>query len=126
MKGERTTASSRRAKGRSRRFRPGDRELSAWAKALAHPARLAILRFLAEQATCYCGRIVEELPLAQSTVSQHLRALKSAGLIEGTVEGTRVCYGVSPAEVERLRREMSALLEALAAAPACGDEGCGR
>ncbi|HTY39033.1 MAG TPA: metalloregulator ArsR/SmtB family transcription factor [Bacteroidota bacterium] len=62
------------------------------AKALAHPARIAILEFLAGQDACVCGDIVEELPLSQATVSQHLAELKRIGLIKGEIEGPRVCY----------------------------------
>lgn len=61
-------------------------------KALGHPARIAIIELLAERETCICGDITEELPLAQSTVSQHLKALKIAGIIKGEVDGVRVCY----------------------------------
>lgn len=67
-------------------------ELAAIAKALSHPARIAILRLLAERQSCICGDIVAELPLSQSTVSQHLKELKSAGLITGDIYGPRVCY----------------------------------
>jgi ArsR family transcriptional regulator, arsenate/arsenite/antimonite-responsive transcriptional repressor len=73
-------------------FAPSEVQLAAYAKALAHPARIVILRELAKRGTCICGEIVEVLPLAQSTVSQHLKALKEAGLIEGEVEGPRSCY----------------------------------
>jgi ArsR family transcriptional regulator len=62
------------------------------AKALAHPARIAILEFLAGQDACVCGDIVEKLPLSQATVSQHLAELKRIGLIKGEIEGPRVCY----------------------------------
>lgn len=61
-------------------------------KALGHPARVAIVRILLRKESCVCGEIVEELPLAQSTVSQHLKQLKEAGLIRGEVDGPRVCY----------------------------------
>ena len=73
-------------------FTEADQRLADTAKALSHPARIAILRVLAERGTCICGEIVEELPLAQSTVSQHLKALKEAGLIQGEIEGPRTCY----------------------------------
>jgi ArsR family transcriptional regulator len=63
-----------------------------FAKALSHPARIAILEILARRNACYCGDITEELPLAQSTVSQHLKALKTAGIIKGEIEGIRTCY----------------------------------
>ena len=74
--------------------------LSDFARTLAHPARIAILRKLAETPDCIVGDLVNELPLAQSTVSQHLKALKEAGVIQGTIEGTRVCYCVNPDALE--------------------------
>lgn len=79
-----------------------DEELAALSKALGHPARVKILRLLARRNTCVCGDIVDELPLAQSTVSQHLRVLKDAGLIRGEVDGPRVCYCIEPAALRRL------------------------
>ncbi|MDB5264160.1 MAG: ArsR family transcriptional regulator [Adhaeribacter sp.] len=66
--------------------------LATYAKALSHPARVAILKLLIQKQACICGDIVEELPLAQSTVSQHLKVLKEAGLIKGDTEGAKVCY----------------------------------
>jgi DNA-binding transcriptional ArsR family regulator len=80
-----------------------DEELATLAKALAHPARVKILRILLVKNACICGDIVEELPLAQSTVSQHLKVLKDAGLIRGEVDGPRVCYCVEPRALRRLR-----------------------
>lgn len=73
-------------------FAPKDQRLAAVAKALSHPARVAILRAIARRGVCICGEIVEVLPLAQSTVSQHLKELKEAGLVTGEVEGTKSCY----------------------------------
>lgn len=67
-------------------------EAAKFAKALGHPARIAILQLLLKRQTCICSNIVEELPIAQSTVSQHLKALKEAGLIKGEIEGTSICY----------------------------------
>ncbi len=61
-------------------------------KALGHPARIAIVQYLLKQKKCICGDIVNELPLAQATISQHLRELKSTGIINGTIEGTSICY----------------------------------
>jgi DNA-binding transcriptional ArsR family regulator len=69
-------------------------ELAAMMKALGHPARIAILQLLLERQACICGSIVDALPLSQATVSQHLAALKLAGLIKGTIDGPRVCYCV--------------------------------
>jgi ArsR family transcriptional regulator len=67
-------------------------ELARYAKALAHPARISIILLLLKKRACICGSIVGELPLSQSTVSQHLRALKEAGLIKGDIDGAKVCY----------------------------------
>jgi ArsR family transcriptional regulator len=86
-----------------------DAELAKLAKALAHPARVAILRRLIAQGECVCGEIVSGLPLAQATVSQHLKVLKEAGLIEGEVDGPRVCYCVNPKAVKRVQELVSGL-----------------
>lgn len=75
-------------------FTKSQNEIAALAKALGHPARVAILQFLAVQKSCVCGDIVNELPLSQSTVSQHLKELKKVGLIKGEIEGPSVCYCV--------------------------------
>lgn len=80
-----------------------ENELAEMAKALGHPARVAILKALAERNVCVCGEIVEVLPLAQSTVSQHLKELKSAGLISGTVDGVKSCYCINWEAFRRLR-----------------------
>ncbi len=86
-----------------------DEELAALAKAIAHPARLQIIRLLGSRTTCVCGEIVDELPLAQSTVSQHLRILKEAGLIRGEISGPRVCYCLEPEGLARLKTLIDAL-----------------
>jgi ArsR family transcriptional regulator len=80
-----------------------EEELANLAKALGNPARVKILRILVRKNSCICGDIVEELPLAQSTVSQHLKVLKEAGLIRGDVDGPRVCYCVEPRALRRLK-----------------------
>lgn len=80
-----------------------DEELAVYAKALGHPARIQILRILQQRETCVCGDIVDELPLAQSTVSQHLKVLKEAGLIRGEIDGPRVCYCIEPQAMRRLK-----------------------
>ena len=72
-------------------FTVKDNRIAAFAKALAHPARVAILQLLLKKKACICGDIVEELPLSQSTVSQHLKELKAAGLIKGDIEGASIC-----------------------------------
>ncbi len=73
-------------------FGARENRIAGFAKALAHPARVAILEFLARQESCICGDIVDRIPLSQATVSQHLAELKKAGLIRGTIEGPRICY----------------------------------
>ncbi|HEY6572215.1 MAG TPA: metalloregulator ArsR/SmtB family transcription factor [Candidatus Eisenbacteria bacterium] len=78
-----------------------DEELAMLAKALAHPARAAIVRLLLSGGECVCGGIVDRLPLAQATVSQHLKVLKEAGWIEGAVDGPRVCYCARPETLQR-------------------------
>lgn len=81
-----------------------ENELAGLARALGHPARIAILLALAKRNACVCGEIVEVLPLAQSTVSQHLKALKAAGWISGTVEGVKSCYCINPLAFKRLKQ----------------------
>ncbi len=80
-----------------------DVDLAALSKALGHPARVRILRLLARRTTCICGDIVDELDLAQSTVSQHLKVMKEAGLVQGEVDGPRVCYCLSPRGLRRFK-----------------------
>ncbi len=86
-----------------------DAELAALSKALAHPARVRILRLLARRSACICGEIVGELDLAQSTVSQHLKIMKEAGLIQGEVDGARVCYCLSPRVLRRFKALVGSL-----------------
>lgn len=86
-----------------------DEELAALAKALGHPARVQILRLLVRRSACVCGDIVDELPLAQSTVSQHLKILKEAGLIRGEVDGPRVCYCIEPRTLRRFKALLGSL-----------------
>ncbi len=90
---------------------PADRDaqLAQLAKALGHPARVAILRLLIQRDACVCGEIVDALPLAQSTVSQHLKQLKEAGLIQGEIDGPRVCYCVNGEMLRRLKTLVAAL-----------------
>ena len=76
-------------------------ELATIAKALGHPIRVRILRLLMDRTSCYCGEIVSELPLAQATVSQHLKVLKDARLIVGSIDGPRVCYCAHRERLER-------------------------
>lgn len=94
-------------------FNEKDQELAAFAKALAHPARIAILKVLAQHNECICGQIVEVLPLAQSTVSQHLKELKNAGLINGTVDGPKSCYCINWKAFEKFNTEFNFLFSKL-------------
>lgn len=87
-----------------------DEEMARLAKALGHPARVRILRLLLEREDCVVGSIVEEIPLAQSTVSQHLKVLREAGLIHGEVDGARICYCADRTRVERLGTLLDGLL----------------
>lgn len=80
------------AQNKKSEFTRKDQIVADFAKVLSHPARVAILKVLAKKGTCICGEIVEVLPLAQSTVSQHLKEMKEAGIITGEVEGVKSCY----------------------------------
>lgn len=101
----------RRPLPRARRIGPpADMELAKLAKALGHPARVAIVRHLLGKGECDCGSIVGRLPLAQATVSQHLKVLKEAGWIQGSIDGPRVCYCARPETARRflaLARELT-------------------
>ena len=77
-------------------FTKKQNEIATMAKAIAHPARIAILEELLKTNACICGDLVEELGLAQATISQHLKELKNIGLIQGTIEGTSICYCIDP------------------------------
>ncbi len=79
-------------------FKSKENKLAKYAKALGHPARISILKLLAKKQACICGDIVDELPLSQSTVSQHLKELKEAGLIKGDIDGASVCYCIDEKE----------------------------
>lgn len=88
-----------------------DEELARLARALGHPARVRILRFLLERDDCMAGAIADELPLAQSTVSQHLKVLREAGLIHGEVDGARICYCASAPRVARVQALLDGLIQ---------------
>ncbi len=84
-------------------FTDNQNELSILAKALGHPARIAIIEYLLKVDACICGDIVNELPLSQPTVSQHLKELKNAGLIKGNIEGNSICYCVDERGFEKIK-----------------------
>jgi predicted transcriptional regulator len=88
----------------SKEYHPSEITLAKFAKALSHPARIAILNLLLKKKSCVCGSIVEELPLSQSTVSQHLKELKSAGLIKGNTTGVSVCYCIDEKKWETAQK----------------------
>ncbi|MFD2602733.1 ArsR/SmtB family transcription factor [Flavobacterium suzhouense] len=84
-------------------FTAKQNELAVLAKAIGHPARIAILEYLMKVDTCICGDIVNEMPLAQPTVSQHLKELKNAGLIKGNIEGNAICYCINEQGFEKIK-----------------------
>lgn len=106
------------------KIKPKEFSQEAWrtanyAKALAHPARIAILKILIERKACICGDIVDELPLSQSTVSQHLKELKDAGLIKGTIEGVRVCYCINEEKWAEAKSELGDFFESYTETNTC-------
>ena len=92
-------------------FTVKDNKIAKYAKALAHPARVAILQLLIKKQSCICGDIVDELPLSQSTVSQHLKELKETGLIKGDIDGVKVCYCIDEKEWESAKSYMTNFFE---------------
>lgn len=98
---------------KTQEFTKKQNDLAALTKALGHPARIAILQFLASQKACMCGDIVEELPLSQSTVSQHLKELKNAGLIKGNIEGPGICYCIDTVAWKNAKEKLSIFFESL-------------
>ena len=102
-------------------FEPRLGALAALGKALSHPARIAILELLAERDTCICGEVVEELPLAQASVSRHLKALKEVGLIRGEIDGPRSCYCLDRKALAQLEEQLSALFAQLLQNSSCDD-----
>lgn len=94
-------------------FTEKQNELATIFKALGHPARLAIVEYLLRAKSCVCGEIVSELPLAQPTVSQHLKELKSAGIIQGSIEGKSICYCLNPTLFDQLENIISDFAEQL-------------
>lgn len=93
-------------------FTDEQNRLAVLFKALAHPARIAILQQIIQANACICGDLVNELGLAQATISQHLKELKTAGIIQGTIEGVSVCYCINPEVWQELSTQVNALLKA--------------
>ena len=100
-------------------FTEEQNQLSLLLKAMAHPARIAILQQIIAAKACICGDLVEELGLAQATISQHLKELKNAGIIQGTIEGVKVCYCIDPKTWQLLEKELGAFLGSYKTAPNC-------
>ena len=96
-------------------FKSEDIWLSDIAKALGHPARIKILKILTEMNICMCGDIVELLPLSQSTVSQHLKELKRVELIQGDIDGPKVCYCVNNKTLQKAKKELDKLFNQVCA-----------
>ncbi len=92
-------------------FTERQNEIAALAKAIGHPARVAIIEHLLKENSCVCGSIVDALPLAQATVSQHLKELKTAGIIKGNIEGTSICYCINDVVWNKFKGILSALFE---------------
>jgi DNA-binding transcriptional ArsR family regulator len=100
-------------------FTKAQNELAVLTKALGHPARIAILQFLIKTRSCVCGDIVDELPLSQSTVSQHLKELKNAGLIKGDIEGLSICYCIDEKAWNKAKKVIGDLFESYKSEACC-------
>ena len=96
---------------KSEAFSAEQQNLAALAKALAHPARIAIIQHLLQVDSCICGDLVHELPLSQPTISKHLKELKLAGIIKGNIEGSSICYCIHPNQIAPLHSFISQLLK---------------
>jgi len=107
-------------------FTAEQQQLARVAKALAHPARVAIVQLLASKTTCISGDIAAELPLARTTVFQHLQELKALDLIRGEIEGLTVCYCLNTELLRQVQQQFLSFFEAATASSACGpDDACG-
>ncbi|MEO3408096.1 metalloregulator ArsR/SmtB family transcription factor [Mucilaginibacter sp. CAU 1740] len=100
-------------------FTEEQNKLAVQLKAIAHPARIAILQELIKANACICGELVTELGLAQATISQHLKELKNAGLIQGTIEGVSVCYCIEPIAWKNLQNELNGLFSSYKTINSC-------
>lgn len=104
---------------KSELFTRSQNEMAAMAKAIAHPARIAILQHLVKINACICSDLVEELGLAQPTISQHLKELKAAGLIQGSIEGTSICYCIEPKTWKKYRDHFSTFFQNIKGSACC-------
>lgn len=100
-------------------FNDNQNRIAEIAKALGHPARIAILEYLAAKNTCICTDLVNELPLAQATISQHLQALKNVGLIQGNISGNSLCYCINPNTLQTLQEYLAQMLAQITPNDSC-------
>lgn len=99
------------ALSKSEEFTKIENKISDWAKALSHPARIKILKILAQKNVCMCGDIVDLMPLAQATVSQHLKELKRVGFIKGEIEGPKICYCLDYSTLTEAQKKLNELFD---------------
>jgi len=104
---------------KSEHFTDHQNELANLLKALGHPARVAIVEYLIQHKQCICGDIVNELPLSQATISQHLRELKQVGVIQGNIEGNSICYCLNPQVFEQITNFMGIVIESVTKNKCC-------
>ena len=104
---------------KSEHFTDYQNELANVLKALGHPARVAIVEYLIQHKQCICGDIVNELPLSQATISQHLRELKQVGIIQGNIEGNSICYCLNPQVFEQITQFMGIVIESVTKNKCC-------
>ena len=104
---------------KSESFSEEHNEMASLFKALSHPARIAIIEYLMKANECICGDIVNELPLAQPTVSQHLKELKNAGIIKGNVEGNSICYCIDEKTINILNTYFSKIIQTVLKSKCC-------
>lgn len=100
-------------------FNSEENVIAKYAKAFAHPARIAILKYLIKTNACVCGDLVDKLPLSQSTVSQHLKELKKVGLIQGNIEGVKICYCINNEEWQLAKKHFDTLFDAVSKMNTC-------
>ena len=98
---------------KSEHFTDNQNELANLLKALGHPARVAIVEYLIQHKQCICGDIVNELPLSQATISQHLRELKQVGIIQGNIEGNSICYCLNPQVFQQITQFIGIVIESV-------------
>jgi len=104
---------------KSEAFTKEENQLATFAKALGHPARIAILQYLVRQQSCICGDIVNELPLSQATVSQHLKELKNCGIIKGEISGVKTCYCIDEEVWGKVQSNFDTLFSSFSPASCC-------